>query len=59
MSFGDKNGYPSPNVYNMKSEFEDKSKGYRIRLGRESLKYGGIFNKSETPDPARYTISSD
>ena len=59
VSFGDKNGFPSPSVYNIKSEFEDQKKGYQIRLGREHLKYGGIFNMSETPDPARYTISSD
>ena len=26
-------------------------------LGRSSFKYGGIFNKSETPEPGRYSIS--
>lgn len=56
-TFGDKYGYPSPFQYVIRSSFEaeNNKKGVKIGLGRENLKYGGIFKKSETPDPAHYT----
>ena len=27
-----------------------------MALGRENIKYGGIFTKSESPEPGRYEI---
>lgn len=45
--------------YEIRSSFDGegkKGKGIKLGLGRESLKYGGIFKKSETPDPAHYNI---
>lgn len=26
-----------------------------MSLGRDNIKYGGVFQKSETPDPGHYT----
>lgn len=55
ISFGDKNKYPSPSNYQIKSCFSNKeNKGFRMSVGRENIKYGGIFAKSETPEPGRY-----
>lgn len=56
-TFGDKNGYPSPLHYDIKTEFDSRNRSHRgikLSLGRENLKYGGIFQKSETPDPGHY-----
>lgn len=40
--------------YNIKSSFDGGNKGIKLSLGRENIKYGGIFRKSETPDPGHY-----
>lgn len=56
-SFGDKYGFPSPLHYQVKSTFDQDTKngkGVKLSLGREKIKYGGIFRNSETPDPAHY-----
>lgn len=53
-TFGDKYGFPSPLQYNIKSSFDGGNKGVKLSLGRENIKYGGIFRKSETPDPGHY-----
>ena len=60
ITFGDRNGYPSPMHYELKNKTNSKMKavvGGKMSLGRESIKYGGIFRKSETPEPGRYETS--
>ena len=43
--------------YDVQGSYENrnKNKGVKLSLGRENIKYGGIFNKSETPDPGHYS----
>ena len=49
---------PSPLDYSIKSTFETEKKGIKFGLGRENIKCNGIFQKSETPEPGHYQLTT-
>ena len=49
---------PSPNKYEIKGVFEGRDKGISMSKGRDSFKNGGIFKKSETPEPGHYKVNN-